>query len=83
LSSVNIVDLGSSPEKSRPGISQYAPFPRDLVLLKLQIHNINRKDLSDPALLFVCIDLALNDESNKINANYVVIVAFGMMQLVI
>lgn len=44
----------------------------DLVLLKLQIHDINRKDLGDLATLLACFELSSNDKLDAINLERIV-----------
>lgn len=53
-------------EKSIPTI----PL-EELVLEKLQIHDINRKDLVDLFVLFLAHDVSESEEENKINGKYV------------
>lgn len=54
-------------EKSIPTI----PL-EELVLEKLQIHQINRKDLVDLFVLFLAHDVSTKEEENKINGSYIV-----------
>ncbi|MEM4819263.1 MAG: hypothetical protein QXQ91_03030 [Nanopusillaceae archaeon] len=44
----------------------------DLLLLKLQIHDINRKDLGDTAALLACFDLSHEEKPSVINIERVV-----------
>jgi len=45
--------------------------PTDIVLEKVQIHQINMKDIVDLAVLFLCHDLSTSDEKDKINCKYI------------
>lgn len=65
----HVIDLGKDPEKGRLRLA-YPTLPlSDMILLKLQIHDINRKDLTDLAILLSCHQLSESEESNKININ--------------
>ncbi|MEZ0346240.1 MAG: hypothetical protein ABWK01_06800 [Infirmifilum sp.] len=57
------IDLGSEPGKGRLELGKYTLSPADLLLLKLQIHDINRKDLADMAVLLSCLELSDGDET--------------------
>ncbi|MEM4717552.1 MAG: hypothetical protein QXE81_02180 [Desulfurococcaceae archaeon] len=63
----HIVDL-----EGRLELHPYTLTPTDLLLLKLQIHDINRKDLGDAAALLACIDLSHEEKPYVINIDRVV-----------
>lgn len=68
----HIIDLGKDPEKGRLKLS-FPTLPlSDMVLLKLQIHDINRKDLADLAVIFSCYPISEQEEHGKINVNRIV-----------
>ncbi|MCC6029417.1 MAG: hypothetical protein LM591_04695 [Candidatus Korarchaeum sp.] len=65
------VYFGEEPGKGRLELSKYAITPTDLVLEKLQIHEINPKDLVDLIVLFLTHELAEEEGEGKINARYI------------
>ncbi len=65
------VPFGSKPGEGRLDLSFPAITPTDVVLEKLQIHDINPKDLVDLIVLFMSHDLAEEDGEGKINAAYI------------
>ncbi|UNQ73738.1 hypothetical protein [Infirmifilum sp. NZ] len=64
----HVVDLGKDPESTRLLLEDITLSPADLLLLKLQIHDINRKDLADMAVLLACHETSLSDEPGRLNA---------------
>jgi hypothetical protein len=65
----HVIDLGKDPESGRLRLA-YPTLPlSDMVLLKLQIHDINRKDLADLAVLLSSHQLSESEESGKINVS--------------
>ena len=46
-------------------------LPTDILLSKLQVHNITRKDLLDLMILQLCHNFSTSDEPDAINLNYV------------
>jgi hypothetical protein len=65
------VYFGEEPGKGRLELSKYAITPTDLILEKLQIHEINPKDLVDQIVLFLTHELAEEEGEGKINAKYI------------
>ncbi len=65
------VPFGEKPGKGRLELSKYAITPTDVVLEKLQIHEINPKDLVDLIVLFISHELSEEDGEGKINARYI------------
>jgi len=63
--------FGSDPNKGRLKLD-YPTIPlSDLFLEKLQIHEINEKDIKDIIVLLMAHDIALTDQRETINAKYV------------
>lgn len=62
--------FGEKPGKGRLELSYPAITPTDIVLEKLQIHKINRKDLIDLAALFLVKNV--NSDPLSINGLYIV-----------
>ncbi len=62
------VDIGSDPESGRLQFDSPTLPLADLLLLKLQIHDITRKDLVDAAVLVSCHEVSTSEERDKINA---------------
>jgi len=65
------VEFGRSPRDGRLGIHPITISPTDLVLEKLQIHEINEKDIKDLVMLFVANSIGQEDGDHKINGSYV------------
>ena len=65
------VEFGRNPEGGRLGLCPLTLPPADLMLEKLQIHEINEKDLRDLVLLFAANTIGNNDAQNVINGKYV------------
>jgi hypothetical protein len=65
------VYFGEEPGKGRLELSKYAITPTDVVLEKLQIHEINPKDIVDLIVLFLTHELAEEEGEGKINAKYI------------
>ncbi|ACB07092.1 hypothetical protein [Candidatus Korarchaeum cryptofilum] len=65
------VNFGEEPGKGRLELSKYAITPTDVVLEKLQIHEINPKDIVDLIVLFLTHELAEEEGEGKINAKYI------------
>ncbi len=63
------VYFGDKPGKGRLELTYPAITPTDVVLEKLQIHKINRKDLIDLAALFLVKDI--NSEPLSIDGSYI------------
>ncbi len=61
--------FGEKPGKGRLELSYPAITPTDIVLEKLQIHKINRKDLIDLAAIFLVKDV--NSDPLSINGSYI------------
>jgi len=66
------IDLGSDPKSGRLNLEKITLAPADLLLLKLQIHEITRKDVADATILLSCHDLSNSDEPGKINVQRLV-----------
>lgn len=58
----HMVDLGTQPGRGRIELIKYTLAPADLLLLKLQIHDINRKDLADATILLSCHEVSEGSE---------------------
>jgi hypothetical protein len=65
------VPFGDSPEKGRLKLSFPAITPTDVVLEKLQIHFINRKDIIDLIVMFLSHELSQQDDKGVINKKYI------------
>jgi polyhydroxyalkanoate synthesis regulator phasin len=65
------VPFGDSPGKGRLELSFPAISPTDVVLEKLQIHHINRKDLVDLIVMFLSHELSDRDGDGLINKKYI------------
>ena len=65
------VDFGEKPGKGRLELDFPTITPTDLVLEKIQINQINVKDIVDLIVLFLGHDLSDKDEKESINAKYV------------
>ncbi len=63
--------FGSKPGKGRLELDYPTISLTDLVLEKLQIHEINEKDIKDLIVLFRGHDFAYNDERESINIVYI------------
>jgi len=66
------VDLGGDPKSGRLKLEHITLTAADLLLLKLQIHEITRKDVVDAAVILSCHDLSNSDEPGKINVQRIV-----------
>ncbi|MFP3191043.1 MAG: hypothetical protein RXR31_06915 [Thermoproteota archaeon] len=69
----HIVECGDEPGKGRLELDYPTCTTTDLVLEKLQIHEINEKDLKDLITLFYCFPLSETGEETvgKINCKYI------------
>ncbi len=65
------VPFGKKPGEGRLELSFPAISPTDVVLEKLQIHEINPKDLVDLIVLFLTHEIADEEGDGKINAKYI------------
>jgi hypothetical protein len=65
------VFFGREPSKGRLELDYPTITPTDLLLEKLQIHNINYKDIIDIIALLTAHNIALEEVKNSINANYI------------
>jgi hypothetical protein len=65
------VEFGEKPGEGRLDIDYPTISPADIVLEKLQIHQINRKDLIDLIVLFLVHDLSNQFTKNTIDASYI------------
>jgi hypothetical protein len=65
------VEFGEKPGEGRLEIDYPTISPADIVLEKLQIHEINRKDLVDLIVLFLVNDVQDDFGKNSIDGNYV------------
>jgi hypothetical protein len=65
------VEFGRSPHDGRLGLNRLTLPPADLALEKLQIHEINEKDLKDLVLLFAAKSIGNSDDENAINAKHI------------
>lgn len=65
------VNFGDKPGSGRLELDFPTISLEDLVLEKLQIHEINRKDLVDLALLFIFHEVSNEQKKDSINASYI------------
>jgi len=65
------ISFGNKPGKGRLELCSPTISPTDIALGKLQIHQINEKDLIDLIVLFRSHEVAAQDEPDKINAKYI------------
>ncbi len=65
------VPFGKKPGEGRLELSFPAISPTDVVLEKLQIHEINPKDLVDLIVLFLTHEIADEEGEGKINGKYI------------
>ena len=65
------VPFGKGPGKGRLELSFPAISPTDVVLEKLQIHEINPKDLVDLAVLFLTHEVTEEEGEGRINGRYI------------
>ena len=65
------VFFGKEPSKGRLELDYPTITPTDLLLEKLQIHNINYKDIIDSIALIIAHDVILGEAKNNINALYI------------
>jgi hypothetical protein len=65
------VVFGHKPESGRLHLSPLTISPEDLALEKLQIHEINEKDIKDLIVLFVANIIGNTDGENVINGGYI------------
>ncbi|MEI6530588.1 MAG: hypothetical protein WCN99_03770 [bacterium] len=65
------VEFGTAPGRGRLELDYPTITLTDIVLEKLQIHHINKKDLIDLMILFCGHELAEQDEKEKINLGYI------------
>ncbi len=57
--------------RNRLGRASVTLFPTDLMLSKLQIHNVTRKDLLDMMILQLCHDCVPEENADSIDLNYI------------
>lgn len=60
--------------ENRLELHPYVLTPTDLALLKLQIHDINRKDLGDLATLLACFELSYQDSGEAVNVKRIAVI---------
>jgi len=65
------VDFGEKPGKGRLELDFPTITPTDIVLEKVQIHQINMKDIVDLIVLLLCHDLSATEEKDRINCKYI------------
>ncbi len=65
------VPFGGEPGEGRLDLSSPAITPTDIVLEKLQIHEINRKDLVDLVVIFLSHELSGRDGEKLVNMKYI------------
>ncbi|MHA1632658.1 MAG: hypothetical protein ACTSXC_07645 [Candidatus Freyarchaeota archaeon] len=65
------VDFGEKPGKGRLELDFPTITPADIVLEKVQIHEINMKDIVDLIVLFLRHGLSVTEEKDKINCKYI------------
>lgn len=65
------IDFGSSPDKGRLKLDFPTISPADLLLEKLQIREINEKDIKDIVVLLRAHDLSSEDQRETVNAKYI------------
>jgi hypothetical protein len=65
------VEFGRRPGEGRLGLNPLTLPPADLVLEKLQIHEINEKDLKDLVLLFAANAVGDSEAENVINGKHI------------
>ena len=65
------VNFGEKPGKGRLELDYPTITLTDIVLEKLQIHEINKKDLIDLIVLFLGHGFSEKDEKDKVNAKYI------------
>ncbi|MEM2964195.1 MAG: hypothetical protein QXE22_01920 [Candidatus Bathyarchaeia archaeon] len=65
------VEFGSNPKEGRLNLNALTASPTDLLLEKLQIHEINEKDIKDIILLFAANIVGEEEGENIINGKYV------------
>lgn len=71
LSFCHDVNFGSNPKNGRLHLNPITLTPTDLALEKLQIHEINEKDIKDLILLFAANDIGDTDALGMINEKYI------------
>jgi hypothetical protein len=71
LSFCHDVNFGSNPKKGRLHLNPITLTPTDLALEKLQIHEINEKDIKDLILLFAANEVGDTDAFGVINGKYI------------
>jgi len=65
------VEFGDKPGEGRLEIDYPTISPADIVLEKLQIHEINRKDLIDLIVIFLVHDVGVQSGKNSIDGPYI------------
>lgn len=63
--------FGSNPKEGRLSLNALTASPTDLLLEKLQIHEINEKDIKDIILLFAANTVGEEEGENVINGKYI------------
>jgi hypothetical protein len=65
------VAFGNKPDSGRLDLAPLTISPEDLALEKLQIHEINEKDIKDLIVLFTANAIGKTDDGNMINGAYI------------
>jgi len=65
------VEFGNAPNRGRLELDFPTITLADIVLEKLQIHKINKKDIVDLIILFLQHELSLKQDANVIDASYI------------
>jgi hypothetical protein len=65
------IDFGSTPDKGRLHLDTFTITLADLMLEKMQIHEINEKDIKDIIILLRSHELGVTDEKEVINIKYI------------
>ena len=65
------VNFGDAPNRGRLELDFPTISPTDLLLAKMEIHNINSKDLIDTMVLILNCEISSEESSKSINASYI------------
>jgi hypothetical protein len=65
------VEFGEKPGSGRLELDYPTISPADIILEKLQIHQINRKDLADLIMIFIMYDVQEQSATNVVDGAYV------------
>jgi hypothetical protein len=71
LSYSHEIDFGSNPDNGRLSLDPVTISPTDLVLEKIQIHEINEKDIKDLVTLFASCEASDQEGRGRINRKHV------------